>query len=247
MGQTLIILKYIPIFIGFALQRIPFYFEKKNKDVKYIRRRAHEITQAHSRAILRITQTNMDVAGEENIPSGGPVLFLGNHQSYFDVLAMQSLTRHPTMFIAKKELLKWPVYSAWMKDMGNLFLDRADPREAVKLFNEAARRMNEDGLDGVIYPEGTRSKSSVVHEFQRGSFKLAEKAKCPIVPVMIDGSYRVMEEDNKLKPNQTIYIRFLPPIYLDQLTKEAEKVINKTVRDEIQLEIDKIHRNNQSV
>lgn len=242
MGQTITIMKYVPILIGFALKRIPFYFEKKNKDILYIRRRAHEITQQHSKDILRITKTNMDVAGQENIPTDGPVLFLGNHQSYFDVLAMQSVTKHPTMFIAKKELLKWPVYSAWMKDMGNLFLDRGDPREAVKLFNEGAERMHSQGLDGVIYPEGTRSKSSEVHEFQKGSFKLAEKAKCPIVPVMIDGAYKVLEEDGKLKENQTIYLRFLPPIYLDQLTKEEEKVIHKTVRAQIQAEMAKIHQ-----
>ena len=64
---------------------------------------------------------------------------------------------------------------------------------------------------------------------------------------MIDGAYHVLEEDNKLKQNQTIYVRFLPPIYLDQLTKEAEKVINKTVQAQIQHEIDEIHRKNQTV
>lgn len=242
MGQIKTILKYIPVFIGFGLKRIPFYFEKKNKDIKYIRRRALEITKAHSNDILRVTKTNMSVTGQENIPTEGPVLFLGNHQSYFDVLAMQSLMKNPTVFIAKKELLKWPVYSWWMKDMGCLFLDREDPREAVKLFNEAARRMNEDGMDGVIYPEGTRSKSSEVRDFQKGSFKLAEKAKCPVVPVMIEGAFRVLEEENKLKENQTIHVHFFPPIYLDQLTREEEKVIHKTVREMIIQKIEEVHQ-----
>lgn len=242
MEQALIILKFIPIIIGFALKRIPFYFEKKNSDVKTIRRRAHQITKKHSNDILRITKTKLNVAGQENIPTDSPVIYLGNHQSYFDVLAMQSETRRPTLFIGKKELLKLPLYSSWMKDMGALFLDREDPREAIKLFNEAAQKMHDEDMDGLIYPEGTRSRSSQVHEFQRGSFKLAEKAKCPIVPVMIEGAYRVLEEDNKLKANQTIYLRFLPPIYMDQLTKEEAKVIHKTVRAQIEAEIEKIHQ-----
>lgn len=240
MGHKITILKYVPIFIGFALKRIPFYFETRNKDILYIRKRAHEITRKHVISILNITKTNMAVSGQENIPKDGPVVFLGNHQSYFDVLAMQSQMEKPTMFIAKKELLKWPVYSWWMKDMGCLFLDREDPREAVKTFNEAARRMKEEGLNAVIYPEGTRSKSSVVHDFQKGSFKLGEKANRPIVPVMIEGAFRVLEEDNKLKPNETIYLRFLPPVYMDQLSKEKEKVIHKTVRQEIADEIARV-------
>lgn len=101
--------------------------------------------------------------------------------------------------------------------------------------------MREEGVNGVIYPEGTRSRSSQVHEFQKGSFKLAEKAKAPVVPVMIDGAYRVFEGEGKLQENQTIYMKFLPPIYLDQLTKEEEKVIHKTVRHMIEEEIRLLH------
>ncbi|MFB0957874.1 MAG: lysophospholipid acyltransferase family protein [Clostridiaceae bacterium] len=241
MGTVTTLIRYAPSFVGFALRKLTFNQEKKKLDVKELRLRAYHIIRNHTDSILGAAKANVITEGKENIPKQGPVLFVGNHQSLFDVVAHLNQMDQPTIFVAKKELESWPVFGKWMNDMGCLFLDREDPRAAVQIINEAARRMREEGVNGVIYPEGTRSRSSQVHEFQKGSFKLAEKAKAPVVPVMIDGAYRVFEGEGKLKENQTIYMKFLPPIYLDQLTKEEEKVIHKTVRHMIEEEIRLLH------
>ncbi|WFF71578.1 lysophospholipid acyltransferase family protein [Proteiniclasticum sp. QWL-01] len=241
MGTVTTLIRYAPSFVGFALRKLTFNQEKKKLDVKELRLRAYHIIRNHTDSILGAAKANVITEGKENIPKQGPVLFVGNHQSLFDVVAHLNQMDQPTIFVAKKELESWPVFGKWMTDMGCLFLDREDPRAAVQVINEAARRMREEGVNGVIYPEGTRSRSSQVHEFQKGSFKLAEKAKAPVVPVMIDGAYRVFEGEGKLQENQTIYMKFLPPIYLDQLTKEEEKVIHKTVRHMIEEEIRLLH------
>ncbi|UUM13153.1 1-acyl-sn-glycerol-3-phosphate acyltransferase [Clostridiaceae bacterium HFYG-1003] len=241
MGTVTTLIRYAPSFVGFALRKLTFNQEKKKLDVKELRLRAYHIIRNHTDSILGAAKANVITEGKENIPKQGPVLFVGNHQSLFDVVAHLNQMDQPTIFVAKKELESWPVFGKWMTDMGCLFLDREDPRAAVQIINEAARRMREEGVNGVIYPEGTRSRSSQVHEFQKGSFKLAEKAKAPVVPVMIDGAYRVFEGEGKLQENQTIYMKFLPPIYLDQLTKEEEKVIHKTVRHMIEEEIRLLH------
>lgn len=241
MGTVTTLIRYAPSFVGFALRKLTFNQEKKKLDVKELRLRAYHIIRNHTDSILGAAKANVITEGKENIPKQGPVLFVGNHQSLFDVVAHLNQMDQPTIFVAKKELESWPVFGKWMTEMGCLFLDREDPRAAVQVINEAARRMREEGVNGVIYPEGTRSRSSQVHEFQKGSFKLAEKAKAPVVPVMIDGAYRVFEGEGKLQENQTIYMKFLPPIYLDQLTKEEEKVIHKTVRHMIEEEIRLLH------
>lgn len=241
MGTVSTVLRYVPKFIGFALRKLTFNQEKKKMDVKEIRLLAYQIIRQHTFDILASTKTRVVTTGFENIPKEGPVVFVGNHQSLFDVVAHLSQMEEPTIFVAKKELESWPVFGKWMTDMGCLFLDREDPREAVKVINEAARRIREEGVNGAIYPEGTRSRSSEVREFQKGSFKLAEKSNSPVVPVMIDGAYNVLEGEGKLQENQTIYMKFLPPIYLDQLSKEEEKVIHKTVRQLLVDEIAALH------
>lgn len=242
MGTVDTALRYLPKFTGFALRKLAFDREAKKLSPVQVRRKAYEIVRQHTLDILSATKTNVVTSGKENIPTMSKVLFVGNHQSLFDVVAHLSVMDQPTIFVAKKELESWPVFGKWMAAMGCLFLDREDPRAAVQVINEAARRMREEGVNGAIYPEGTRSRSSQVQEFQKGSFKLAEKSGAVVIPVMIDGAYHVLEGEGRLKNNQTIYIRFLPPIQLDQLTKEEEKVIHKTVRARIQAEIEALHR-----
>lgn len=247
MGIISTALRYAPKFIGFALRRLTFKQEKKTLDVKQARLRAFKIVHQHTHDILNATKTKIVATGQENIPKDVPVLFVGNHQSIFDVVAHMSQMEKPTIFVAKKELQSWPVFGKWMEEMGCLFLDRESPREGVKVINEAARRMREEGVNGAIYPEGTRSRSSQVNEFQRGSFKLAEKAGSPVIPVMIDGAYKVLEGEGKLQENQTIYLKFLPTIFLDQLSKEEAKVIHKTVRQMLVDEIAALHKSQGKV
>ena len=72
----------------------------------------------------------------------------------------------------------------------------------------------------VIFPEGTRSKGDEMGEFKAGSFKLATKAKVPIIPVTIKGSYKLMEANgNKIKPDM-VEIFIHPEIPTADLSKE---------------------------
>ncbi|PKK39387.1 1-acyl-sn-glycerol-3-phosphate acyltransferase [Clostridiaceae bacterium JG1575] len=238
MGKITTILRYLPHFIAFAVARLPFVLWKSRRSEQENWRLGYEKAKRHVETILKVTDTRVVVTGKENIPDE-PVLFLGNHQSIFDVLVLLSQTKGPTCFVAKKEISKWPVFSGWIEDMGCLFIDREDIRASLLTIQEAARRIREEGMDGAIYPEGTRSKSSVMGEFMKGSFKVAQRAHCPIVPVMIEGSYRVLEEHG-LSPHQTVYLQFLPPIYPDRLTKEEEKVIHKTVKASLQTALEAV-------
>ena len=127
MGTISTVLRYAPKFIGFALRRFTFKQEKKKLDVKEARLRAFKIVHQHTHDILKATKTKVVTSGLENIPKDVPVLFVGNHQSIFDVVAHMSQMEKPTIFIAKKELRALPVFGKWMEEMGCLFLDREKP------------------------------------------------------------------------------------------------------------------------
>ena len=98
-------------------------------------------------------------------------------------------------FISKIEVEKIPVVKTWMTFMHCVFMDRSNVRKSGEAIIKGIRNLKA-GFSIVIFPEGTRSKGDKMAEFKAGSFKLATKAKCPIVPITMNGSYKIMEHGN---------------------------------------------------
>ena len=107
------------------------------------------------RLILKIAGVEVTVIGEENIPDE-PVLFIGNHRSYFDILITYSRCRRRTGYVAKKEMLGYPLLRDWMKRLYCLFLDRENPKEGLKTILTAIDYIKK-GISSCIFPEGTRN------------------------------------------------------------------------------------------
>lgn len=176
---------------------------------------------------LKWASVTLHTSGLENIPQE-PVVFVGNHQGNFDIpIVMTTLPR--AGILAKQELTKLPFICTWMKLMGCVFIDRKSPRQSVAALGEAIKQV-EAGRSMMVFPEGTRSKGSNMGEFKAGAFKIALKTKVPIVPVCIDGSYKVMEQNgNWIKP-ATVTLKVLPAIATAGLDKEAAKALPAQVR-----------------
>ncbi len=156
------------------------------------------------------TGSKLKVSGRENIPAEGPICFIGNHQSYFDIPALVGFVGRPMGFIGKQELAKVPILSQWMTQLPSFFLDRDNARQAVKIFKEAAQVIRE-GQAMVIFPEGLRAEHGKVGEFHLGSLKLAQMAEATIVPFAIDGTWRMMEIDGQIHATN-VKLTILPPI-----------------------------------
>lgn len=218
--------------------RLRHLIKEGDEDKVYIY--ATKIGKVHAKEALKILGAKLHVTGRENIPDV-PVLYMGNHQSYFDPYIMLSLRedRRET-YIAKIEMRKYPVMGEVSEAFGALFLDRNNPREGLKTILEAIDRISSKGHDVLIYPEGTRSKGPDLGEFHKGSFKISQKTGCPIVPVVIDNSYRMYDDTKKIRKGQDVYLSFLPPIYPEKLTKEEQKNIDEIVKSTIQAELDRL-------
>ena len=113
----------IPVFL---VEWIIGKFNRRAKDISSLR-----IVQWGFKVILKMTGVTTTVIGEENVPDE-PVLFIGNHRSYFDILLTYSRCRRLTGYVAKKEMEKIPLLSTWMKNLYCLFLDRDNMREGLK-------------------------------------------------------------------------------------------------------------------
>lgn len=146
------------------------------------------------RVCLFFAGTTVIVKGEENVPKDEPVLYIGNHRSYFDILITYVRVPRPTGYIAKREMLKWPLLVSWMKNLHCLFLDRNDVKQGLKIILTAIEKIK-SGISICIFPEGTRNKENhTFMEFHEGSFKIASKSGCPIIPMTIYNSADIFED-----------------------------------------------------
>ena len=187
------------------------------------------MVQAAFRLMLKMTGARIQVIGEENVPRDIPVLYIGNHRSYFDILLTYSRCPIRTGYIAKKEMEKIPLLSTWMRYLHCLFLDRADIKQGLKTILTAVDKVK-SGISICIFPEGTRNRNEDELDmlpFHEGSFKIATKAKCPIIPVAISNSANIFEAHfPKITPVRVV-VEYGRPIYPDELSKEDKKHIGE--------------------
>lgn len=188
----------------------------------------HETAINWARSLVKLAGATVKITGEEKIPEG-PVLFVGNHQGNFDIPLLLGFVNKPKGFIAKIELTKLPLIRTWMTHLKCVFIDRSDPRQSLKVINQAVEHLKA-GYSMVIFPEGTRSKGNALGEFKPGSLKLALKARVPIIPITINGSYKIMEQNGFIIKPAQVMITVHDPISTDALTKEQGTELPERVK-----------------
>ncbi len=192
------------------------------------------------RCVIRLAGVNVIALGEENIPKDTAVLYAGNHRSFFDIVLTYVRVPRPTGYIAKKEMEKVPLLSVWMKDLHCLFLDRQNIKEGMKTILSAVEKAK-SGISICIFPEGTRNKTADTFlPFHEGSFKIAEKAGIPIIPMTIVNSAAVFEDHFPKIKKATVIISYGEPIYPDRLSREEKKAMGSKVRNVIETEYNRI-------
>lgn len=197
------------------------------------------IVQWAFKVILWIAGVNVTVIGEEHIPDE-PVLYIGNHRSFFDVPITYSRCRRLTGFVAKKEIEKVPLLSTWMRFLYCLFLDRDDVRAGLKTILTAIEQVK-NGISIFIFPEGTRNKGEElsVLPFHDGSFKIAEKTGCAVIPVSINNSVQILEAHFPFIRKTHVVLEYGEPVYPNTLDKEAKKQLGTYCHDLIEATIKK--------
>ena len=155
-------------------------------------------------------------------------MFTPNHQGDYDIPLMLLYLDRPHGLVAKAETKKIPFVRTWMTLLNCVFLDRSNPRKAMEAMREAEALL-ERGESMVVFPEGTRSRGDHMNEFKAGAFKMACKAKVPVVPVAIDGSYRIMEANGGLMKPAHVRVLILPPIETASLDRAEQRALPQRV------------------
>ena len=222
------------ILISFLILSIPIMlvemiigkFNPRLKDISSLR-----LVQAVFRLIMFVAGTKMIIIGEENIPKDTAVMYVGNHRSYFDVVMTYMRVPRLTGYIAKKEMLRWPLLPVWMKFLHCLFLDRDKVKEGLKVILAAIDKVK-NGISICVFPEGTRNKEpDTMLPFHEGSFKIASKGQVPIIPMSIVNSAAIFEDHLPWIKKAKIVIEYLPPVYVSDLDKDTQKHVGTYISE----------------
>ncbi len=152
--------------------------------------------------VLKAAGCEVRTKGMEHIPEGQPVVYVANHQSFFDLLALLAALPGKMRFVAKKELRKVPIFGAALKASGQIYIDRFNRAKAFEAYQETAVVVRQ-GMSAVIFVEGTRSRTGELLPFKKGAFVFAIAAQVPMIPIYCGGTFGIL-------PKGSVYVRPSP-------------------------------------
>ncbi len=228
--RTILIVLFILIFaiISIPLYLIEFIIGKISPHAKV--RSSQFLVRNVFRIILFLSGAKVTVLGKERVPKNEAVLYVSNHRSYFDIVLAYANVPTLTGFIAKKEMAHIPCISHWMRHLNCLFLDSTNIKEGLKTILKGIELMK-NGYSMYIAPEGTRNQEDEMLPFKEGSFKLAEKSGCAIIPVAVNNTEDFYELHTPWVHSTKTSIEFGEPIYIKDLSPEVKKALAPYVQN----------------
>lgn len=213
---------FLFLVLGLPVLGIEWLYRKINKkgaDLSTLR-----IVQWALSVITTISGVNVIVEGAQNIPDDEAVVYIANHRSIFDVIIGYTHCPGLTGFIAKNNLEKVPILRVWMRRVHCYFLDRSNPRDGLRVILSAIEDIKR-GISIFVFPEGTRTKTGEMLPFKEGTFKMATKTGCAIIPVAITGTDEILRNHIPFIRKTTVVFHYGTPIYPDQLEADQKKHI----------------------
>ncbi len=192
----------------------------------------HKIAILWAKSILFVSNVKVHVSGASNIDPEKSYIFMANHQSNFDILALFAGLPVQFRWLAKAELFRIPIFAQGMKGCGYICIDRSNREAAFQSIREAADKIR-NGVSVMIFPEGTRSRDGKLLPFKKGGFVLAMDSGVPIVPMVITGSLSVMPKKQLRIKSGHIFLEILKPIDNASLEIKNKDELLQVVRQAI--------------
>lgn len=204
--------------LGFLLS-IPELIKLKINEKKYNSMEKFRFIKSHAKRSLDLVKIKINVIGKEKVPKE-EVLFVLNHSSMLDsYILVSSIVKPVGVIIA--DVPTWrhiPIVSHWLNMMKCVYIDRENNREGMKSIIQASENIKM-GQSMAVFPEGdltwVKDPHALISDFKPGALKIAYKAKCPIVPMVIKnsrGTYNGYEPIGKINSGN-VEVEYLDPIY----------------------------------
>jgi 1-acyl-sn-glycerol-3-phosphate acyltransferase len=190
------------------------------------------LTWKLTRTIVRIGTSvyfDLKVYGAGNVPPEGGALMVSNHESYLDPVLIGTQLYRPMSYMAKSELFENKVFGAIIRAL-NAFPVRQGAGD-VGAVKETIRRLQEGHLLN-IFPEGSRTEDGRLGPIQPGAALVVRRAEVPVIPVVIDGSYRAWPRDRSIFRATPIRVLYGPPMELAGMKAAViTALIDRTFRE----------------
>jgi len=174
------------------------------------------------------------VEGLERIDRDRPAVYVVNHQSMVDILAVFA-TRIPYKWVSKVENFYAPFlgWNMWLN--GYVPLKRGYLPSILRMVRACLKKL-EAGSSLCVFPEGTRSPDGNLISFYRGAFWVAAKKGVPVVPIVVEGTGAILRKKSlQIRPQPTL-VRVLEPIHPDEVARDDRK-LRELVRSRMAAEL----------
>ena len=151
----------------------------------------HKVAAAWGRLLLRICMVRVDVVGAENLVPNQQYVFVSNHFSLIDTPAMFGSMPREFRILARADLWRIPFLGWHLKRAGHIPVERRNPRGAARSMADAAESLRA-GSSLLIFPEGGRTRQATMRPFKHGAAAIAIQAECPIVPMVLLGTRKIL-------------------------------------------------------
>lgn len=190
-----------------------------------------KIQQIGGRTALFTMFFRVKINYKEKIDNKQNYIFMANHVSLLDVLVMAANLPHYTNAIEAESHFKWFFYGRIIKIFGQIPINRKSVRSSIKSFQIARERLK-NGRSILVFPEGTRSRSSKMNEFKSLPFKFAMDAKTGIVPVGLVGFEKINVESFWVKPGKLTvnYGNIIPAeVFEGKKANELKEIVRQEI------------------
>lgn len=143
-----------------------------------------------SRLIPALCGIKVEIKGREKLDPDRRYVFVANHVNIFDMFVIYQTVPGPARALELAEHFDWPIIGPIITSAGQIPVDPADPRRTARGLRRAAQLL-EQGLSIVVLPEAERTLDGSVGPFFPGAFRIASRAKVPVVPLAIRGGRSV--------------------------------------------------------
>ena len=182
-----------------------------------------------AKGLIRAAGVKVTTVGLERVPTDRSVVYVSNHQSFFDILALAATVPGTMRFVAKKEFQKIPILGPAMKSAKQIFIDRGNLAKAFEAYEEAAQAVRE-GLNAVVFAEGTRSRTGELQPFKKGPFVFAIASQVPVIPVYCAGTFDVLPKGSLWVRPGPVRLYFGEPIPTGGMTYEDRGALLERTR-----------------
>ena len=189
-----------------------------------------------SRLFCLVSLVRVEVKGREKLDRSTSYVFVANHQGAYDIFLVYGYLGHKFKWMMKSSLRRIPFVGAACAAGGFIFVDRSG--KGLRETLAAAEKILTGGMSLVVFPEGSRTPDGKIHRFKKGAYQIADDLSLPVVPLTIDGSYRVLSKNSKLIRPGKIVLTIHDPIFpqadgrydMDALITDSYRVIESALK-----------------